>query len=76
MMLYHGSKKNSSINIQITNNTELISTMKQSGRTNEDGEQLRQDSARTGQGDVETPSHIYLDAMVVPIHTESRNVMD
>jgi len=76
MMVYNGGKQKSSINIQITNNTELISTMKQSGRTNEDGEQPRQDSTRTGQGDVETPSHIYLDAMVVPLHTESRNVME
>ena len=76
MIVYAGSKKTSSINIRIMSNTELISTMKQSGRTIEEGEQPAQDSKRTEQGDAETPSHIYLDAMVVPLHTEGRTVRE
>lgn len=54
--------------------------MRQSGRTLENGEVALQESKRTEQNiyenSTETPSHMYLDAKVVPIHTESRNVME
>lgn len=50
--------------------------MKQSNRTIENGEVPFQDSKRTEQNSAETPSHVYLAAKVVPIQTESRNVME